>query len=69
MEISRKLMSKFSPWLPSGKEKRTSYSSVNTMYVCMVTYRKSMDQPGKDANPTCGQPNRENEYFPVRVRT
>ena len=38
--------------------------------VCMVThtYSKSMDQPGKVANPTPGQLNRENEYFPVRVR-
>ena len=38
-------------------------------YVCMViTYNKSMDQPGKVANPARGQLNRENEYFPVRVR-
>ena len=38
-------------------------------YVCMViTYGKSMDQPGKVANPARGQLNRENEYFPVRVR-
>ena len=39
-------------------------------YVCMVvTYSKSMDQPGKVANPTsCGQLKRENEYCPVRVR-
>ena len=28
----------------------------------------SMDQPGKVANPACGQLNRENEYFPVPVR-
>ena len=27
-----------------------------------------MAQPGKVANPACGQLNRENEYFPVRVR-
>ena len=32
------------------------------------TYSKSMDQPGKVANPARGQPNGENEYFPVRVR-
>ena len=39
MEISRKLMSKSSPGLPSGWGKRTSYSSVNsTMCVCMVTH-------------------------------
>ena len=37
--------------------------------VCMViTYSKSMDQPGKVANPTRGQLKRENEYCPVRVR-
>ena len=40
------------------------------MYVCMYghTYSRSMDQPGKVANPSRGQLNRENEYFPVRVR-
>ena len=27
-----------------------------------------MDQPGKVANPACGQLNRENEHFPVPVR-
>ena len=32
------------------------------------TYSKSMDQPGKVANRSRGQLNRENEYFPVRVR-
>ena len=32
------------------------------------TYSKSMDQPGKVANPARGQLNRGNEYFPVRVR-
>ena len=38
-------------------------------YVCMVIpYSKSMDQPGKVANPTRGQLKRENEYYPVRVR-
>ena len=32
----------------------------NRMYVCMViTYSKSMDQPGKGANPARGQLNRE----------
>ena len=39
------------------------------MYVCMViTYRKSMGQPGKVANPARGQLNREIEYSPVPVR-
>ena len=31
-------------------------------------FKKSMDQPCKVANPARGQLNRENEYFPVRVR-
>ena len=36
--------------------------------LCMIiTYSKSMDQPGKVANPARGQLNRENEYFPVTV--
>ena len=41
-----------------------------SMYVCLYghSYSKSMDQPGKVANPARGQLNRENEYFPVRVR-
>ena len=40
------------------------------MYVCMVItcYSKSMDQPGKVANPARGQLNRENEHSPVPVR-
>ena len=42
------------------------------MYVCMYvyghTYSKSMDRPGKVANPARGQVNRENEYSSVRVR-
>ena len=40
------------------------------MYVCMYghTCSKSMDQPGKVANPARGQLNKENQYFPVRVR-
>ena len=42
---------------------------ISSWYVCMViTDSKSMDQPGKVANPARGQLNRENEYFPVRVR-
>ena len=36
------------------------------MYV--HTCSKSMDEPGKVASPARGQLNRENEYFPVRVR-
>ena len=29
---------------------------------------ESTNQPGKVANPACGQLNRENEYFPVPTR-
>ena len=37
--------------------------------LCMViTYSKSMDKPGKVANPARGQLNREHEYFSVPVR-
>ena len=38
------------------------------VYIYGHTYSKSMDQPGKVANPARGQLHRENEYFPVRVR-
>ena len=39
------------------------------MYVWSHIYcNKSMDQPGKVANPARSQLNRENEYFPVRGR-
>ena len=50
------------------------------MYVCMrvcmhvlcvyghYTYSRVMDQPGKAANPACGQLNRENKCFSVPVR-
>ena len=38
-------------------------------YLCMViTYSKSMDHPGKVANPARSQLNRGNEYIAVRVR-
>ena len=39
-------------------------------YVCMhdlITYSKSIDQPGKVANLARGQLNKENGYFPVLV--
>ena len=40
-----------------------------TYALCMVTHiAKSMDQPGKVVNSARAQLNRENEYFPVRVR-
>ena len=38
----------------------------NSMY--RHTCSKSIDQPGKVANPARGQVKRENEYFSVRVR-
>ena len=34
----------------------------------VITYSKSMDQPGNVINPACGQLKRENEHFAVRVR-
>ena len=37
-------------------------------YVSSHIYSKSVDQPGKVANPARGQLNRENAYFPVPVR-
>ena len=40
-----------------------------SMYLCMViTYSKSVNQPGKVVNPARGQLNRENDFFPVPVR-
>ena len=45
---------------------RTLPQHSRTMYG--HTCSKSMDQPGKVANPARGQLNRENKYFPVRVR-
>ena len=43
---------------------------VNQQHVCMYghTHSKIKDQPGKVASPARGQLNRENQYFPVRVR-
>ena len=43
--------------------------TASNMALCMCghTYTKSMDQPGKVASPACGQLNRKNECFPVRV--
>ena len=46
--------------------RRDEYGSKTLMYG--HTYSKSMDQPGKVANPARGQLNKENQYFPVRVR-
>ena len=47
----------------------------NSLYIYYIylwsshTYSKGKDQPGYVANLACGQLNRENEYFPVPVRT
>ena len=43
-------------------------SSSATVCTYDYTYSKSMDQPGKVANPARGQLNRENKHFPDRVR-
>ena len=45
-----------------------SHEIIKDLSVNIIYSRKSMDQPGKVANPARGQLNRENEYFPVRVR-
>ena len=51
-----------------GVQKDASLERKGVWYVCsiqyMVTYSKSMDQPGTVANPARGQLNRKNEYFP-----
>ena len=45
----------------SNNVETTSSYKCSSMYVCMViTYSKSMDQPGKVANPARDQLNREN---------
>ena len=44
-------------------------SIIIVLYGHHIVYSKSMDQPSKVANPARGQLNRENEYFPVPVRT
>ena len=49
---------------------RRIYSHANSIRVMMMMmiYGRSMDQPGEVTNPARGQLNRENGYFPVRVR-
>ena len=46
------------------------YARFRLSAVCMYDHhiQQSMDQPGKVANPTRGQLNRENKYSPVPVR-
>ena len=34
----------------------------------IITYGKVKDQPGRVADPARGQLNRENKYFPARIR-
>ena len=45
----------------------STYYILLTIYYVVITDSKSMDQPGKVANPGHSQLNRENEYFPVPV--
>ena len=59
---------------PNKKQNKTKnnvvHHYINRVVIrCGYTHSKSMDQPGKVANPARGRLNRENEYFPVRVRT
>ena len=51
--------------MPSGPR---TYLDAGNFNMYGHTYSKRMDQPGKVASPAHGQLNRENEYFPVRVR-
>ena len=50
--------------------KRGRRGNALRLYVWMYgnTYSKSIYQPGKAANPVRGQLNKENKYFPLRVR-
>ena len=56
------------------KSNRTRSYQVLTAHCVLQSYghtyskKSKKDQPGKVANPARGQLNRENEYFPVRVR-
>ena len=64
----------YAPLFPATTIGMKWLEHVKKLYIalslCMYchTYSKSMDQPGKVANPARGQLNRKNEYFPVRVR-
>ena len=40
----------------------------HVVFIWSHIYSKSIDQPGKVANPARGPLNRENEYFPIPVR-
>ena len=54
------------PFLANGKI-RSAVLQKGTVWPHIHTAR-AWDQPGKVVNPARGQLNRENEYFPVRVR-
>ena len=54
-----------------GVVTRESHERARDTCVCMhgrIYSKRSVDHLGKAANPARGQLNRENEYFPVRVR-
>ena len=53
-------------WQPYPVDPYSALCDDHNTYI--HTYSKSVDQPGKVANPARGHLNRENEYFPVRVR-
>ena len=48
--------------------KRTDARDPRYIIMYCNTYSKSMDQPGKVANPARGQLKRKTKHFPVRVR-
>ena len=61
------------PLLLQGSIVPLSYIIINLalfdyVYMNGHTYSKSMDQPGKVANPARGQRNSENAFFHVHVR-
>ena len=71
MQLYVRLSSTCTYFCTINQQHTHSSRPMNTIvHVCMaITYSKSMDQPGKVANPARGQLNRGNGYFPVRVRT
>ena len=59
-------------YMPRARQ-QSFYSTVFSCFrfqynIYDLTNSKSIDQPGKVTNTARGQLNRENEYFPVRVR-
>ena len=55
-------------WYKVGMLRVPATHKANTVRMYDHTYSRSINQPGKVANPARGQLNRENQYFPVRVR-